>query len=60
MFIALGLIADFSLPIVWSLVATIPIGISEAQREGRIQPGTTVLFAAFGAGFTWGAAVVRF
>ena len=40
--------------------ATIPIGISEAHREGRIQPGTTVLFAAFGAGFTWGAAVVRF
>jgi 3-oxoacyl-[acyl-carrier-protein] synthase-3 len=40
--------------------ATIPIGISEAQADGRIQPGTTVLFAAFGAGFTWGAAVVRF
>jgi 3-oxoacyl-[acyl-carrier-protein] synthase-3 len=40
--------------------ATIPIGISEAQQEGRIQAGTTVLFAAFGAGFTWGAAVVRF
>ncbi len=40
--------------------ATIPIGISEAQREGRIQPGSTVLFAAFGAGFTWGAAIIRF
>jgi 3-oxoacyl-[acyl-carrier-protein] synthase-3 len=40
--------------------ATIPIGISEAEREGRIKPGSTVLFAAFGAGFTWGAAVVRF
>lgn len=40
--------------------ATIPIGISEAWREGRIQPGARVLFAAFGAGFTWGAAVVRF
>jgi 3-oxoacyl-[acyl-carrier-protein] synthase-3 len=40
--------------------ATIPIGISEAQQEGRIKAGTTVLFAAFGAGFTWGAAVVRF
>jgi 3-oxoacyl-[acyl-carrier-protein] synthase-3 len=40
--------------------ATIPIGISEAQRDGLIRPGSTVLFAAFGAGFTWGAAVVRF
>ena len=40
--------------------ATIPIGLSEAWREGRVAPGTRVLFAAFGAGFTWGAAVVRF
>jgi 3-oxoacyl-[acyl-carrier-protein] synthase-3 len=40
--------------------ATIPIGISEAQGDGRIPQGSTVLFAAFGAGFTWGAAVVRF
>jgi 3-oxoacyl-[acyl-carrier-protein] synthase-3 len=40
--------------------ATIPIGISEAQQAGKIPPGSTVLFAAFGAGFTWGAAVVRF
>jgi len=40
--------------------ATIPIGISEAHGEGRIRPGSTVLLAAFGAGFTWAAAVVRF
>jgi 3-oxoacyl-[acyl-carrier-protein] synthase-3 len=40
--------------------ATIPIGLSEAQQSGRVPPGSTVLFAAFGAGFTWGAAVVRF
>jgi 3-oxoacyl-[acyl-carrier-protein] synthase III len=40
--------------------ATIPIGLSEAQRSGRVPPGSTVLFAAFGAGFTWGAALVRF
>ncbi|HEX9297766.1 MAG TPA: beta-ketoacyl-ACP synthase III [Polyangiaceae bacterium] len=40
--------------------ATIPIGISEAQRDGRIPAGSTVLLAAFGAGFTWGAAIVRF
>jgi 3-oxoacyl-[acyl-carrier-protein] synthase III len=40
--------------------ATIPIGISESWREGRIRPNMNVLFAAFGAGFTWGAAIVRF
>ncbi len=40
--------------------ATIPIGISESWSEGRIKEGTTVLFAAFGAGFTWAGAVVRF
>lgn len=40
--------------------ATIPIGISESWAEGRIKPGSNVLFAAFGAGFTWAGAVVRF
>jgi 3-oxoacyl-[acyl-carrier-protein] synthase-3 len=40
--------------------ATIPIGISESWKEGRIREGSTVLMAAFGAGFTWGAAVVEF
>jgi 3-oxoacyl-[acyl-carrier-protein] synthase-3 len=40
--------------------ATIPIGISESWREGRIKEGSTVLMAAFGAGFTWGSAIVRF
>jgi len=40
--------------------ATIPIGISESWKEGKIREGSTVLFAAFGAGFTWGAAVVEF
>ena len=40
--------------------ATIPIGISESWKEGKIRQGSTVLMAAFGAGFTWGAAVVEF
>ena len=39
--------------------ATIPIGISESWRAGRMEPGTRVLFASFGAGYTWGAAVLR-
>jgi 3-oxoacyl-[acyl-carrier-protein] synthase-3 len=39
--------------------ATIPIAIHEAQRTGRIGPGSCVAMAAFGSGATWGAAVVR-
>jgi len=39
--------------------ATIPLGLSEAWREGRCKRGSNVLFAAFGSGYTWGAAVVR-
>lgn len=40
--------------------ATIPIGLSESFAEGRIKEGSNVLMAAFGAGFTWAGAVVRF
>ena len=40
--------------------ATIPIGISESWKEGKIAEGSRVLMAAFGAGFTWGSAVVEF
>ncbi|MFL6200686.1 MAG: beta-ketoacyl-ACP synthase III [Thermoanaerobaculia bacterium] len=39
--------------------ASIPIGLDELNRGGRIQPGDILLFSAFGAGLTWGAAVVR-
>jgi 3-oxoacyl-[acyl-carrier-protein] synthase-3 len=38
--------------------ATIPLGLSEAWREGRCGRGSKVLMAAFGSGFTWGAAVI--
>jgi 3-oxoacyl-[acyl-carrier-protein] synthase-3 len=38
--------------------ATIPLGLSEAWREGRCKQGSNVLFAAFGSGYTWGAAVL--
>jgi 3-oxoacyl-[acyl-carrier-protein] synthase-3 len=40
--------------------ATIPIGLSEAFQEGKLGAGKTALLAAFGSGYTWGAAVVRF
>lgn len=39
--------------------ATIPVALAEAVEAGRVRPGANVLFAAFGAGLTWGAAVVR-
>jgi 3-oxoacyl-[acyl-carrier-protein] synthase III len=38
--------------------ATIPIALAEAEAAGRLGPGDTVMLAAFGAGFTWGAGVV--
>jgi 3-oxoacyl-[acyl-carrier-protein] synthase-3 len=38
--------------------ATIPLGLSEAWREGRCGRGSKVLLAAFGSGYTWGAAVL--
>jgi 3-oxoacyl-[acyl-carrier-protein] synthase-3 len=40
--------------------ASIPVALDEARRSGRIKPGDIVLFNAFGAGFAWGAAVVKF
>ncbi len=40
--------------------ATIPVALDEAIEAGRIGPGSLVLTAAFGAGFTWGAMVWRF
>jgi 3-oxoacyl-[acyl-carrier-protein] synthase-3 len=40
--------------------ASIPIALDEAIETGRIKEGSIVLLVAFGAGFTWGAMVVRF
>ena len=39
--------------------ATVPIALDEAVEQGRIKPGDNVLLVAFGAGFTWGASVLR-
>ncbi len=39
--------------------ASIPLALAQAEEEGRLKPGTLVLLVAFGAGFTWGATVVR-
>lgn len=40
--------------------ASIPLAMDVAIRDGRIQRGQTLLLAAFGAGFTWGSAMVRY
>lgn len=40
--------------------ASIPLAFELAVRDGRIQRGDTVMFAAFGAGFTWGSAMLRY
>lgn len=39
--------------------ASIPIGIDECRECGRIKPGDLVLLVGFGAGLTWGSALIR-
>jgi 3-oxoacyl-[acyl-carrier-protein] synthase-3 len=39
--------------------ASIPIATCEAVQQGRLQAGDNTVFVGFGAGLTWGAAVVR-
>jgi 3-oxoacyl-[acyl-carrier-protein] synthase-3 len=40
--------------------ASIPLALDTAVRDGRIKKGDLLLMEAFGAGFTWGSALVRF
>ncbi len=39
--------------------ASIPLALDQAVAEGRVKPGSLLLLVAFGAGFTWGSAVLR-
>lgn len=39
--------------------ASVPIALSEAVQEGKIKEGDLVCLAAFGSGFTWGSALIR-
>lgn len=39
--------------------ASIPIALSEALDEGKLQDGDLLMLAAFGSGFTWGSALIR-
>lgn len=40
--------------------ASVPAAFDEAVRDGRIKRGDVVLLEAFGGGFTWGSALIRF
>ncbi|MBK5938987.1 beta-ketoacyl-ACP synthase III [Halochromatium roseum] len=40
--------------------ASIPLAFDQAVRDGRIQRGQIVLMEAFGGGFTWGSALLRY
>jgi 3-oxoacyl-[acyl-carrier-protein] synthase-3 len=40
--------------------ASIPLALNEGIRDGRIRRGQTILMEAFGAGFAWGSALIRY
>lgn len=40
--------------------ASIPLALDVAVRDGRIQRGHTLLMEAFGGGFTWGSALIKY
>ena len=39
--------------------ASIPIALSEAVRSGTVRPGHLVVLTAFGSGYTWASAAIR-
>ncbi len=39
--------------------ASIPIALTEAWESGKVKEGDVVVLAAFGSGFTWGSAIIR-
>jgi 3-oxoacyl-[acyl-carrier-protein] synthase-3 len=39
--------------------ASIPLGLDECRKTGRVKSGDLVLLTAFGAGLTWGSALIR-
>jgi 3-oxoacyl-[acyl-carrier-protein] synthase-3 len=40
--------------------ASVPLALDEAIRDGRIRRGDLLLLEAFGGGFTWGSALIRY
>ncbi|MCX7122217.1 MAG: ketoacyl-ACP synthase III [Gammaproteobacteria bacterium] len=43
-----------------TMSATIPLALADAVHTGKIKRGDLLLFEAFGAGFVWGASLVRY
>jgi 3-oxoacyl-[acyl-carrier-protein] synthase-3 len=39
--------------------ASVPLALDVARKDGRIKPGDLVMLEAMGAGFTWGACLIR-
>jgi len=39
--------------------ASIPIALTEAWEKGLVQPGSKIVLAAFGSGFTWGSVIIE-
>ena len=39
--------------------ASIPLALDEANRSDRINPGDKILLSGFGAGLTWGTAIIQ-
>ena len=52
-------VADYIADIGNTSAASIPLALAFAREEDRLHPGDTVLVAAVGAGFTWGATVLE-
>ena len=42
-----------------TVAATIPIALHEAVMEGRLDPGDHLMMGAYGAGLTWGGAIIK-
>jgi 3-oxoacyl-[acyl-carrier-protein] synthase III len=40
--------------------ASVPLALDTGIRDGRVQRGQLLLLEAFGGGFTWGSALVRY
>ncbi len=40
--------------------ASVPLALDTAVRDGRIKRGETILLEAFGGGFTWGSALIKY
>ena len=40
--------------------ASVPLALNEAIRDGRIERGQTLLLEAFGGGFAWGSALIKY